>query len=45
MHEAAIGRIAGEQMDKLMSLGLTKAEAEEAIIGGFLSRSGGNNLG
>lgn len=37
VHEAAIGRIAGEQMAKLMALGLTEAEAEEAIIAGFLA--------
>lgn len=36
VHEAAIGKIAGEQLIKLMSLGLTEAEAEEQIIGGFL---------
>ena len=37
VHEAAIGKIAGEQLIKLMSLGLTEAEAEEKIINGFLS--------
>jgi Fe-S cluster assembly scaffold protein SufB len=36
IHEAAIGKIAGEQLTKLMSLGLTQAEAEEQIINGFL---------
>jgi len=36
VHEAAIGKIAGDQLIKLMSLGLTEEEAEEAIIGGFL---------
>ena len=36
IHEAAIGKIAGEQLMKLMTLGLTKAEAEEQIISGFL---------
>ncbi len=36
VHEAAIGKIAGEQLVKLMSLGLTEAEAEEQIINGFL---------
>ncbi len=36
-HEAAIGKIAGEQLIKLMTLGLTEAEAEEAIIDGFLA--------
>lgn len=35
-HEAAIGKIAGEQLIKLMTLGLTKEEAEEHIINGFL---------
>ena len=35
-HEAAIGKIAGEQLIKLMSLGLTEEEAEEQIINGFL---------
>ena len=35
-HEAAIGKIAGEQLIKLMTLGLTAAEAEEQIINGFL---------
>ena len=36
IHEAAIGKIAGEQIIKLMTLGLTEAEAEEQIISGFL---------
>ena len=36
IHEAAIGKIAGEQLMKLMTLGLTEAEAEEQIIAGFL---------
>ena len=36
IHEAAIGKIAGDQIIKLMSLGLTEAEAEEQIINGFL---------
>lgn len=36
VHEAAIGKIAGEQLIKLMSLGLTEKEAEEQIIKGFL---------
>lgn len=36
VHEAAIGKIAGEQIDKLMTLGLTEAEAEQEIINGFL---------
>ena len=35
-HEATIGRIAGDQLIKLMSLGLTEKEAEEKIIAGFL---------
>lgn len=37
MHEAAIGKIAGEQIIKLMTLGLTEQEAEEQIINGFLN--------
>lgn len=36
VHEAAIGKIAGEQLTKLMTLGLTEKEAEEQIINGFL---------
>lgn len=36
VHEAAIGKIAGDQLIKLMALGLTEEEAEEAIIAGFL---------
>ena len=36
IHEAAIGKIAGEQIIKLMTLGLTEAEAEAQIINGFL---------
>ena len=36
VHEAAIGKIAGEQLIKLMSLGLTEKEAEEKIVNGFL---------
>lgn len=36
IHEAAIGKIAGEQITKLMTLGLTEEEAEEQIINGFL---------
>lgn len=36
IHEAAIGKIAGEQLIKLMSLGLTEKEAEEKIVNGFL---------
>ncbi len=36
IHEAAIGKIAGEQLVKLMTLGLTEKEAEEEIINGFL---------
>ena len=36
LHEAAIGKIAGEQLIKLMTLGLTEKEAEEQIISGFL---------
>ena len=37
IHEAAIGKIAGEQVVKLMSLGLTEKQAEAVIINGFLS--------
>ncbi|MBO7219258.1 MAG: SufD family Fe-S cluster assembly protein [Clostridia bacterium] len=37
VHEAAIGKIAGEQITKLMTLGLTEKEAEDLIIKGFLS--------
>jgi len=37
IHEAAIGKIAGEQLIKLMTLGLTEQQAEEQIIKGFLS--------
>lgn len=37
IHEAAIGKIAGEQLIKLMTLGLTEKQAEEQIIKGFLS--------
>ena len=36
IHEAAIGKIAGEQLVKLMTLGLTEAEAEAQIVNGFL---------
>lgn len=36
IHEAAIGKIAGDQLNKLMTLGLTEEEAEEQIINGFL---------
>lgn len=36
IHEAAIGKIAGEQLIKLMSLGLTEKQAEKEIINGFL---------
>ncbi len=36
VHEAAIGKIAGDQIIKLMTLGLTEQEAEEQIINGFL---------
>lgn len=36
IHEAAIGKIAGEQLMKLMSLGLSEKEAEEVIVNGFL---------
>ena len=37
IHEAAIGKIAGEQILKLRTLGLTEEEAEKKIIEGFLS--------
>ena len=37
VHEAAVGKIAGEQLLKLMSLGLTEQEAEDAVIHGFLN--------
>lgn len=36
IHEAAIGKIAGEQITKLCTLGLTEEEAERKIIDGFL---------
>ena len=36
IHEAAIGKIAGEQLIKLMTLGLSEEEAEQMIISGFL---------
>ena len=36
IHEAAIGKIASEQLVKLMTLGLTEKEAEETILKGFL---------
>ena len=36
IHEATIGKIAGEQLIKLMTLGLSEAEAEEHIVNGFL---------
>lgn len=36
IHEAAIGKIAGEQLMKLMTLGLTEQEAEAKIVDGFL---------
>ena len=37
IHEAAIGRIAGDQILKLLTLGLTPEEAEEKILEGFLN--------
>ena len=37
IHEAAIGKIAGEQILKLRTLGLTEEEAEAKIVEGFLS--------
>lgn len=36
IHEAAIGKIAGEQLTKLMTMGLSEKEAEDMIIRGFL---------
>ena len=36
IHEAAIGKIAGEQLIKLMTLGITEKQAEEEIVSGFL---------
>lgn len=36
IHEAAIGKIAGEQIIKLMTLGLTEEEAQQQIVNGFL---------
>jgi len=36
IHEAAIGKIASDQLIKLMSMGLTEGEAEDAILKGFL---------
>ena len=36
IHEATIGKIAGEQLIKLMTLGLSEKEAEEQIVNGFL---------
>ena len=36
IHEAAIGKIAGEQLQKLQTLGLTAEEAEQKILEGFL---------
>jgi len=36
IHEAAIGKIAGEQIVKLMTLGLSRTESEQTIIDGFL---------
>ena len=37
IHEAAIGKIAGDQLLKLQTLGLTAEEAEECILNGFLA--------
>lgn len=36
IHEAAIGKIAGDQINKLMTLGMSEEEAEEEIVSGFL---------
>ena len=37
VHEAAIGKIAGDQLLKLETLGLTEEEAEDCILKGFLA--------
>ena len=37
IHEAAIGKIAGDQLLKLETLGLTEEEAEDCILKGFLA--------
>ena len=37
VHEAAIGKIASDQVNKLLTLGLSKEEAENVIIKGFLN--------
>ena len=37
IHEAAIGKIAGDQLLKLETLGLTPEQAEETILKGFLA--------
>ena len=37
IHEAAIGKIAGDQLLKLENLGLTEEEAEDRILKGFLA--------
>ena len=37
VHEAAIGKIAGDQIIKLMTLGLTEEEAEQEILEDFLN--------
>ena len=42
IHEAAIGKIAGDQIIKLMTLGLTEEEAEAQIVNGFLEIGEGN---
>ncbi|MDD4189271.1 MAG: SufD family Fe-S cluster assembly protein, partial [Eubacteriales bacterium] len=39
IHEAAIGKIASEQLTKLMTLGLSEKDAEETILKGFLWQS------
>lgn len=36
IHEAAIGKIASDQLIKLMSLGLSENEAEDTVLRGFL---------
>jgi Fe-S cluster assembly scaffold protein SufB len=37
IHEAAIGKIAGDQLLKLQTLGLTEEQAEDTILKGFLA--------
>ena len=44
IHEAAIGKIAGEQILKLCTLGLTEEEAEAKIVGGLFAVSFRNGV-